>query len=184
MQNKQGKVNLSGSVQHYTHKSFLKDIENVCNAIKKTHPDFNHKIGDVIVAIPRGGLVPATYIAHQLNTQRVHTLEEFLDMVKSHILPRTERCRILLIDDISDSGATLRLTKTRLKGMLTDNNYQSDIATVTLMMRYNTSYEPSCYSRYICHDKWIIFPWEPEGALYAQLSCVRQLINKITGVTI
>jgi xanthine phosphoribosyltransferase len=171
----------ANTVQYYTQAAFLEDVKSVSEQIKKVYPDFGKWVGDHVVAIPRGGLIPATYIAHQLDVRNIYTLEEFLGMIKENILPRVEKYRILLIDDISDTGVALLKAEERLSDYLTSDEYRFEITPVTLMERHSTNYSPSCCARVIKHNKWMIFPWELEGVLFAKLSRINRMVYKLTG---
>ncbi|AEL27391.1 phosphoribosyltransferase family protein [Cyclobacterium marinum] len=81
---------------------------------------------DIIVGIGRGGIVPASLVAHQLElplfiasvnyrndiNEPIRKSPEFLDLFETSF---PHGCRILLIDDVAVSGKTLDLVKASLK---------------------------------------------------------------------
>lgn len=81
---------------------------------------------DVVVGIARGGIVPASMVAHQLgvplvllhlnyrddNNRPQHPQPELLGPI--HFDPTGKL--ILLVDDVSVTGATLQVAQTYLKG--------------------------------------------------------------------
>ena len=81
---------------------------------------------DLVVAIGRGGLVPASLIAKQLNIQ-MHTLWlRFKDDSNNEIYPEPKLVKevnfdfqnknILLVDDFSKTGKTMQQAKKLLQG--------------------------------------------------------------------
>lgn len=100
---------------------------------------------DVVLAITRGGLVPATYIAHALgiaNIQCCRNNPPSFDGTNTFVL---------IVDDISDSGDTLRDIVKQIK---------CEHTTATIFKRYNTKFEPDYFGVEVTTDEWITFPWE------------------------
>ena len=85
-----------------------------------------------IYGIRRGGLIPAVLLSHKLNLP-------LIDFVSDN--------RVLIVDDIADSGRTLLQYK--------DSN---DIA--VLFCRNTSSFVPRYIGKTITHSDWLIFPWE------------------------
>jgi hypoxanthine phosphoribosyltransferase len=81
---------------------------------------------DVVVAIGRGGIVPAAFIANHLNLDIKVVWIEFRDSKQKPKYPApqlvkpvdfgSEGKKILLVDDVARTGATLRKAKEVLKG--------------------------------------------------------------------
>lgn len=72
-------------------------------------------------------------------------------------VPFIEGKKILIVDDISDTGETLakvveRCEEISLEGII--------ICTATLCMKPHTKFSPHWCSRIIGNDYWINFPWE------------------------
>ena len=99
---------------------------------------------DYVVGIPRGGLIIAVMISHRLGVKHMtidhlEKLEEFdLDIDKK---------RILIVDDISDSGQTLK-------------RFRKDYTTATLDVRNTTIAVPQFYANWLDNADWIVYPWE------------------------
>jgi len=89
-----------------------------------------------LYGIPRGGLMIAVRLSHLLNIQ-LHTIDPRLSNIK----------RVLICDDISDSGNTLAIYK--------KEGYK--IATIHLYP--SSKVKPDFYTD-IKHDKYIVYPWE------------------------
>lgn len=122
---------------------------------------------DVVVAVARGGLVPAAVVAAELRLPmfpiavRHNTTEDVrvpathaisIDSDLSHAVALG--ARILVVDDISGSGATLAHVATALSG-LTSRPFRC----VTLCRNVGTAYVPDAWVWDVAD--WVSFPWEP-----------------------
>lgn len=88
-----------------------------------------------IYGIPRGGLVIAVMLSHRLGIPLV--------MAKSKISDDT-----LIVDDISDTGKTL-------KKFIKRNN-----TVATLWVSPRTKTMPTVFCKVVPDNKWIVFPFE------------------------
>ena len=134
---------------------------------KKIAADIQFKI-DCIVGVSRGGLVPATILAHKLNVREVHAIG-----VRSynleHINTPTEiyqncfkNCEniyggknILIVDDISDRGNTFM----RVMAEARECQPNINILTASIYVRESTDYIPHFFYKKI-KDEWVVFPYE------------------------
>jgi uncharacterized protein len=98
------------------YERFLDEVETLAAAIEADpwKPDF-------LVGIGRGGLVPAAYLSHRTGTQMLsvdHSSgevgfgDELLDKLAAKI--RDGR-NILIVDDINDSGGTIRYLRAAIE---------------------------------------------------------------------
>jgi hypoxanthine phosphoribosyltransferase len=88
----------------YTFKEFDEDIHYLVKQVEQSNKSY-----DYIIGIKRGGLIPAVCLSHALNIP-LHILEwSNRDSVKWELDNSAMRIgkRILLVDDICDSGETL-----------------------------------------------------------------------------
>lgn len=118
---------------------------------------------DFVIAIARGGLLLAGAISYALGTKACGALNvEFYTGVNQRLpepvlLPpmldgtAIARKRVLLVDDVSDSGRTLDL----VVGLLEKSGAQ--VRTVCLYSKPRTRREPDFVWR--TTDRWITFPW-------------------------
>jgi len=118
---------------------------------------------DVIVAVARGGLVLAGTIAYALDTKMCGSVNvEFYTGVGSRLpepvlLPPTLDApslagkRVLVVDDVSDSGRTLELVRDLLAAVA------DEVRTVCLYSKPRTVLEPDFTWKRT--DRWITFPW-------------------------
>ena len=106
------------------------DVNGLVNALceKITHDLPNI---DSVYGIPRGGLIPATLVSHKLNLPYSNVM-----------LPNT-----LVIDDICDSGVTLK-------------NSPGVYHAVLHYKPHTSCFEPDIYAKLHEGDEWLIYPWE------------------------
>lgn len=113
-----------------------------------------------LIAITRGGLVPAAIIAQQLNIRYIDTvcLQSYgedakqgdLHLLKAPLAP--EASSILVIDDLIDSGQTYEAVKKLLPQ-------------ATYGVLYVKEPVPSAVPNYVStmpRSAWVVFPWEVE----------------------
>jgi hypoxanthine phosphoribosyltransferase len=118
---------------------------------------------DVVIAIARGGLLLAGTIAYALGTKSCGSINvEFYTGVDERLpepvlhppmldAPALDGRRVLLVDDVSDSGRTLA----KVLRLLTDEG--AEVRTATLYTKSHTVLVPDFDYRRT--DDWIIFPW-------------------------
>ncbi|BDZ65859.1 phosphoribosyltransferase [Agromyces mangrovi Wang et al. 2018] len=132
---------------------------------------------DVVIAIARGGLLLAGAVAYALGTKNCGSINvEFYTGVDARLpepivsgpmldAPALAGKRVLLVDDVSDSGRTLK----KVVGMITDAG--ADVRTATLYVKSQTVLVPD-YT-YRATDDWIVFPWSalpPVAAAAAEVA--------------
>ena len=132
------------------------EIKNACKDIADKIKSENHeKI--TIVAVARGGLVPATIIAHLLGIKDIrfirlssyandHQQSELVDTTFDEI-PNAETTYI--IDDICDSGETLLYLRKKYP-----------LAKICVLINKNQTIKPDFAPRTEPAGLWINFPWE------------------------
>ena len=93
---------------------------------------------DYVSGIPRGGLILAVLYSHRFGV-------EFMEYPSNHYH------NLLILDDIADSGKTLKKWTEKL-----NIPYFA-----TLHYKGSSCVEPDFYGRkMIKEDKWIVYPWE------------------------
>lgn len=123
---------------------------------------------DIIVGVARGGLVPARILTDLLETPQVATIriEFYADIGQHSVQPILKQPltvpvngkRILIVDDISDSGQSLKMAKQHLteKGA-------AQTKTATLYAKSTTQTMPDYVEK--TAERWIVFPWEIKETL-------------------
>ena len=97
-----------------------------------------------ISGIPRGGLIPAIMLSHKLGVTYI-PFDEAKKYGRHDLRVKNED--ILLVDDICDSGVTMK-------------DYAPRFITATLCLRYISETIPEYYGEKIEDDRWLVFPWE------------------------
>lgn len=118
---------------------------------------------DIIIGIARGGWVPARLLSDLLGVNNISSIkvEFYLDVEKTRKKPiliqklpiRISNKRVLLVDDVADTGMSLQLAKTYL---LSYKNIELKIATI--YKKPKSRIEPDYYEKIT--KNWIVFPWE------------------------
>ncbi len=112
-----------------------------------------------IVAITRGGLVPAAVIARELDIHLVDTIcissYEWQDQGGVHILKKAQGngSGWLLIDDLVDTGKTAKTAREMLP--------QAHFATVYAKPAGRPIVDT--FITEVSQDTWILFPWDSES---------------------
>ncbi len=128
-------------------------------------------VPEVVVAIARGGLLPAGAIAYALDVKNCGALNvEFYTGIGTvldapEVLPPTLDMdylfgrRVLLVDDVADSGRTLALAVKLLR------DKGADVRSVTIYTKPGSIAMPDYSWRETA--QWIDFPWSWKGAVTA-----------------
>jgi hypoxanthine phosphoribosyltransferase len=104
---------------------------------------------EYVTGVPRGGLIPAVMLSHYMN-KKFKSYNEVIEMTNN------VRQKVLVVDDISDSGETLYKAET------------FGFQTATLTVRHSTIFIPDFYGERIEDDRWLVFPWEREDSKTVQ----------------
>lgn len=143
-------------------------IDAACEAIAQGVVDAGLEI-DMVIGISRGGLIPATIIAHQLGVQRVGSfqigsyesglqgaIQDLED--RNHLMASVERAdNILIVEDIVDTGKSMKYLRDRFE------LFQAKIAFASLVVKGHKAPQntwPDIYDTLLESDAWVHFPWE------------------------
>jgi hypoxanthine phosphoribosyltransferase len=157
---------------HFLHLSW-DQIQTLTEALAKKIEESGFK-PDIIVAVSRGGFDPARILCDQLSIRRLASvqLEAYDGMVKRPepivVLPVNADLRgkkTLLVDDVSDSGASLLKAKEHLI-----EKSAAEVRVATLHIKPWSKYVPDYYSESV--DAWVVYPWELK-------ECLQELADKI-----
>ena len=120
-----------------------RDIENVIDKVVKKIDNLEKK-PFYIYGVPRGGLIPATWISHKTGIK-------YQQINSTQISKMADLSHILIIDDICDSGKTVKEIR---------ENYPK-VKVACLYYKETASEKPDIYGE-IVGDDWIVFPWEQD----------------------
>jgi len=140
----------------------------LCDDLIEQVKDYNFTS---IVAIARGGLLPAQYIAYKLGIKKIYSfgIATYKDDEKSKLeiyqkVPRvTETFRILIIDDIADSGHTLNVCMDTCEIDVDQYQYNYGVDTVktaTLHYKPRSIIKPDFFSKEVPNDTWVVYPYD------------------------
>ena len=132
---------------------------------------------DLIVAIARGGVVPARILSDLLETPNLSFIQiEFYTNInqtlKEPTLKQTLNTNVtgkktLIIDDIADTGKSLKLAKTHLQ-----QQEAIEIKTATLYQKNQSITIPDFYEKQTTN--WVVFPWDTKET-------IRKIIHRPIG---
>ncbi len=135
-------------------------VDSIASRINKKY--------NVIIGINRGGLVPSVLLSQVTKIRHgVTTIESYLgnkrakkSKVSYHVsmignLEPTSR--ILLVDDIADSGHSLIEVVGILKKL---GCQESRIDTATLHYKAQSKFKPTFYGKKVPDYDWLNYPWE------------------------
>lgn len=128
---------------------------------------------DVILCITRGGLIPAGMLSYALNIKTIvnvnissYNTNDKLDissvrkMSKRDLKKLRKAKKVLIVDDIIDSGSTLIALDSYLRSVGLDTSYEkySTFAIVTKKPDLST------YAVYDMSNQfeWVVFPWDSD----------------------
>lgn len=120
---------------------------------------------DYLVGITVGGLIPLGLLAEELDIRNILTVSASSYEGKEQrelevrYLPNVDIAgkKILLIDEVSETGQTLQ----HIASLLKEKYQPSELRTATLVVNVKESkFHPDFYS--LEAHEWMIFPWEKD----------------------
>jgi xanthine phosphoribosyltransferase len=128
---------------------------------------------EAVIAIARGGLVPAAIVARELNIRTIesvavksydHQAQGEIRILKGIAGDLLERARkggkMLIVDDLVDTGATARIVRDMLPG--------AHFATVYAKPQGREMVDT--FVTEVSQDTWIFFPWDMDVTYVAPIS--------------
>jgi hypoxanthine phosphoribosyltransferase len=131
---------MSPKKQYITWEKFDDQVNKLASKIKNV---------DYVVGVPRGGLILAVIMSHRLGIK--HMTIDHLEKLEEFNL-NIDNKSILIVDDISDSGQTLKHYK------------KQGYTTATIDVRNTTITKPDYYCNWLDTPDWIVYPWEEKDS--------------------
>jgi hypoxanthine phosphoribosyltransferase len=122
------------TIHKYKITKFKQDVREIKNIIKKNNWKLKYVYG-----IPRGGVILAVFLSYQLKLKYITTLKNY---------PAN---KVLVVDDVSDSGRTLAKIPNIKK-----------YKTVTLFTKPGTIFSPDIFIDTVPRNVWIQYFWEKD----------------------
>ncbi len=142
-------------MRSYSYNEFVKDVRDLAKKMPKDY--------EAIVAVARGGLTIAHFLAEALEIKEVYTIgaksyENRTKQGKPLIgqAPTVLAKKILVVDDIVDSGETME----RVLKALRHKNSEAKIDTAALFYKPGASFKPDFWVQNA--SEWIEFFWSED----------------------
>ena len=148
----------------YSWEEMRRDVNTLCREILLD--GFNP---EVIVGLSRGGLTPGVMMSHWMQKPFKPVKASLRDFPEwEDYLPKKTDERVLIVDDICDSGETFDRIKSYIKGPRINQPMELpvEVRFATLWWNNECNVEPHYYVNEIAKDSsgtWIHFPWESWG---------------------
>jgi hypoxanthine phosphoribosyltransferase len=121
-------------------------------------------IPDTVVAIGRGGYIPARLVCDYLDIMALTSIkiEHYLSgsekqreaIIRYPLCIDITNLNVLIIDDVNDSGATLQLAVEHIRSF-----HPKEVRTAVMHDKQVTRYPVDYFARRIIKWRWIIYPW-------------------------
>ena len=142
---------------------------------------------DMIVAIARGGVIPARVLCDYLDIMEMTCIriEHYRARkkapearVKYPLNASVDGLRILVVDDVSDTGDSFiaALDHIRSKGK------PMEVRTCALQHKSVSKFEPDYYAREITEWRWVTYPWavvEDLGEMITEAALAGESVERI-----
>jgi len=139
---------------------------------------------DMIVAIGRGGYMPARLLSDLLGIFNLTSFKiehyrgahkQRTAMVKYGLTAPVDEQNILLVDDVSDSGDTFNVAFEHLQSL----GNPEHIHTAVLHHKVVSRFVPDFYAEKVEQWRWIIYPWAISEDLASFISTMEQKAGSV-----
>ena len=139
----------------YKWNEMRRDVNTLCRTISLDKFD-----PQVIVGISRGGLTPGVMMSHWMQKPFKPIKTSLRDFPEwEDYLPKKTDERVLIIDDICDSGETFQ----KISDFIKERGMKVEVRFASLWWNNEVDFEPHYYVQECAKDSegiWIHFPWE------------------------
>lgn len=160
---------MNNNINYFDWNEISEIVKNMSQNIKK---DYNPEI---IISVVRGGMIPGVILSHALNIRKVEniksieTISDEINAIKQEPivdeninLSEIRGKKVLIIDDILGSGATIRKIKEEVK------KWKPEELRTAICVVNEQNWEKSNRSNYNAEIEyigkavrgWVVFPWE------------------------
>jgi hypoxanthine phosphoribosyltransferase len=125
-------------------------------------------VPDLMIAVSRGGFDPARIMSDQLDIRKLASLQIIYykglndRMDEPEVLfplnAQIEGLKVLVVDDVSDSGNSLIVVRKYIENM-----GAAEVKLATLHHKPWSKFKPDYFAEVV--DEWIIYPWEPRESV-------------------
>lgn len=139
------------------------EIQHLCHRLTTLIRESGYH-PEIVIAIGRGGYVPARLVCDQLDIMALTSIkiEHYLSgserlkkaAIRYPLCTDIKDLRVLLVDDVNDSGDTLELAMQHL------NTFQPrEIRNAVLHHKTTTRFPVDYCAKKIIRWRWLIYPW-------------------------
>ena len=140
-------------------------VQKACNNIARQSKIYEP---DCIVAISRGGLIPARLVAETLNISHIYSIgltsykednkQGEIAIYQSPLLEinKNKHKLAIIIDEIADTGNTFNY----ISRQWTKTCENTSCIFASMYVKEHCKLVPSIYHKKIASSDWLIFPWE------------------------
>lgn len=148
----------------YSYEMLVQDLQSITRDMAK-----QHYTPDVIIGPGRGGYLIGVMLSHYFDVPfrgfNWQTRDGEFEDVKTleHILEKYKDSKILLVDDINDTGTTLKHIDDALYGYAVDQMIDINVSYATLLNKTSSQFtDVDFYARELTpdYDPWVVFPYE------------------------
>jgi xanthine phosphoribosyltransferase len=140
---------------YYSYELFIKDTQVLVDKCREFEPE-------ILLAVARGGLTLSHLMAQAMDMRNLYTLNSIhyegelkLDTFNIFNIPDVSHAkRVLIVDDIVDSGETMR----EILNVLNEKFPKVEFKLATLFYKKTAILKPDYYVREA--NEWIDFFWE------------------------
>jgi hypoxanthine phosphoribosyltransferase len=123
---------------------------------------------DYIIGIGRGGLIPAVMCSHKfgiplfpITWQTRDNKVQSVEILKTIVEDAKDWDRVLIVDDINDSGKTVDEVTKEIRERLQLMNKPVIVNVATVYQKQGTIMSSDFIGKYLTEDSpWLCFPWE------------------------
>lgn len=140
-----------------------KDIHELCRKLAKSVKSSGFRV-DAIVAIARGGWVPARILADLLDVKELYSVKtEHWGIVATitgkatithPLTANVENKNVLIVDDVADTGETIKLVKEHVSSL-----GAKEVRTAVIDYKKTSFFVPDYFATEMEDWKWIVYPW-------------------------
>jgi len=119
---------------------------------------------DIVIAIGRGGYVPARLLCDCLDIMALTTIkiEHYLSgasrqeqaVIRYPLKADIRELKVLLVDDVNDTGDTLEIAIEHLQAF-----HPAEVRTAVMHHKTSTRFAVDYYARKVIKWRWLIYPW-------------------------
>ncbi len=139
------------------------DVEELCKAVaeKIKRSGFSP---DVVIAIARGGWVPARLLCDYLDIRELYSVKtEHWGVVATRdgkakltqpLNADVSGKRVLIVDDVADTGETIKLVKEHVESFSPE-----EVKIAVVDYKKTSKFIPDFYAAEMEEWRWIVYPW-------------------------